>query len=70
MGHDFLHMFYDCALLPVRGANVNYSNIHGVTALHEAVVRGDKGIVEELLKFGALSTIKATSGCDFIVVNS
>ncbi|PIK52139.1 hypothetical protein BSL78_10986 [Apostichopus japonicus] len=42
--------------------NVNAVNNDGVTALHEAVVRNDAKLVEELLVRGADPNIEATSG--------
>ncbi|XP_072155100.1 uncharacterized protein [Bemisia tabaci] len=41
------------ACLIDAGANVNSMNAYGTTPLHDAVNRGDREIVEELLKHGA-----------------
>ncbi|XP_074652559.1 uncharacterized protein LOC141906956 [Tubulanus polymorphus] len=45
-----------------HGANINVQNAQGSTALHDAVCRGDISIVEELISYGADSSIKAEFG--------
>jgi ankyrin repeat protein len=42
-------------------------NSCGATALHDAVLRGDKDIVEELLQSGANPLIQAMKGCALCV---
>jgi ankyrin repeat protein len=55
-------MFPACCVSD-RGAEVNAMNSCGATALHDAVLRGDKDIVEELLHSGANPLIQAMRGC-------
>lgn len=43
-------------------------NSCGATALHDAVLRGDKDIVEELLHSGANPLIQAMKGCALLCV--
>ena len=45
-----------------RKANVNLVNSDGHTPLHDAINRGDMGIIEELLAANAATNIKATQG--------
>ncbi|ELT94131.1 hypothetical protein CAPTEDRAFT_214107 [Capitella teleta] len=45
-----------------RGAHVNLQNIHGATALHDAVNRGDPSVVSELISHGAAVDILAETG--------
>ena len=45
-----------------RGAEVNAETKDGVTALHDAVDRGDADIVSILLEAGASPLIKAETG--------
>ena len=47
-------------LRTARGADLDRVNAAGHTPLHEAIVRGDRGIVEELLLGGA--TLPQDSG--------
>jgi len=47
------------------GAEVNAMNSCGATTLYDAVLRGDKDIVEELLHSGANLLIQAMKGCVF-----
>jgi ankyrin repeat protein len=51
--HIFVHR-----MLCDGGASVNLANARGDTALHDAVTRGDAGIVKELLARGAEPTAK------------
>ena len=44
-------------LLEQFGADPNLTNAKGMTALHDAVIRGDLSIVRVLIKFGADPTI-------------
>ncbi|KAL8606628.1 hypothetical protein ACOMHN_025727 [Nucella lapillus] len=48
--------------LCTRGAQVNKYNSAGRTPLHEAVCRGDRSVMEELLAFGADPELTVTSG--------
>ncbi|CAL1530401.1 unnamed protein product [Lymnaea stagnalis] len=48
--------------LCARGADLNVYNARGLTPLHEAVKRGDAGIVEELLNYGANADLQVTLG--------
>ena len=48
---------------PENQASVNITNKVGVTPLHDAVTRGDLGIVRILLQHGATTDIKAKDGC-------
>ena len=48
---------------PENHASVNITNKVGVTPLHDAVTRGDLGIVRILLQHGATTDIKAKDGC-------
>lgn len=45
-----------------RGSSVNAVNVDGVTPLHDAVIRGDISVIEELLVSGASVSIRASSG--------
>ena len=45
-----------------RGASVNAGNSEGVIPLHEAVDRGDRGIIVELLRGNADVRMKSTRG--------
>jgi ankyrin repeat protein len=54
-------MFPACCVSD-RGAGVNAMNSCGTTALHDAVLKGDKDIVEELLHNGANPLIQAMKG--------
>uniref|UniRef100_A0A2C9LRB7 Uncharacterized protein n=1 Tax=Biomphalaria glabrata TaxID=6526 RepID=A0A2C9LRB7_BIOGL len=48
--------------LCARGADLNAYNARGLTPLHEAVKRGDAGILEELLNYGANPDLQVTLG--------
>ena len=48
-------------LLEQFGADPNLTNAKGMTALHDAVTRGDPNIVKVLVKFGADPTIACTT---------
>ncbi|GFG41073.1 hypothetical protein Cfor_01952 [Coptotermes formosanus] len=56
-----MRMFPACSVSD-RGAEVNAMNSCGATALHDAVLRGDKDIVEELMHSGASPLIQAMKG--------
>jgi ankyrin repeat protein len=56
-------MFPACCVSD-RCAEVNAMNSGGAAALHDAVLRGDKDIVEELLHSGANPLIQAMKGCE------
>jgi ankyrin repeat protein len=60
-------MFHACSVSD-RGAEVNAMNSCGATALHDAVLRGDKDIVEELMRSGANPLIQAMKGCALMCV--
>jgi len=44
-------------------ATIDAANTHGWTALHWAAKKGDKAIIQELLKAGATKTMKDADGC-------
>ena len=48
-------------LLEQFGADPNLTNAKGMTALHDAVTRGDPNIVKVLVKFGADPTLACSS---------
>ena len=47
-----------------RGADVNALNTSGASPLHDAVLRGHISIIDELLKFGAISSIPVRANID------
>ena len=49
-------------LVSARGADLNAYNSEGFTPLHDAVKRGEAGIVEELLNYGANIDLQITQG--------
>lgn len=53
--------------IPARGADLNVYNARGLTPLHEAVKRGDAGIVEELLNYGANIDLQVATGYSHIL---
>jgi len=49
-------------VIVTHGANVNFLDRDGVTALHEAVNKKEEANAEVLVKAGAAINIKATKG--------
>ena len=49
-------------LLSEHKAKIDATNNDGATALHDAITRGNMDIIEELIKAGASTTIRATNG--------
>jgi len=49
-------------LLLSRSANIDAANAEGVTPLHDAVQRGDVGIVKFMINSGAVQDVPATGG--------
>lgn len=45
-----------------RNASVNAVNNDGATPLHDAMARGEVGVVEALLEAGAVTSIKCRGG--------
>ena len=62
-----LFMNFSCMLLlfSEHKAKIDATNSDGATALHDAITRGNMDIIEELVKAGASTTIRATNGLVF-----
>lgn len=62
MAQDIWKRKDTAALLIAKGANVNYSDLNGQSALHYSVRQGDRDIVELLIAKGADINAAAKDG--------